>query len=76
MAKRTPEKEQMEAEANYFAMCLLMPYEFMKKDLEELGEIDVCDDPKIRKLAKKYQVTEQLMMIRIGQVTKQMGVKW
>lgn len=54
-----------EREANYFAMCLLMPRDWLLADLKALGSIDVCDDPNIRKLAKKYGVSEQMMTVRI-----------
>ena len=62
--------EEDESEANYFAMCLLMPREWLLADLRKLGSIDVCDDPNIRKLAKKYGVAEQLMAIRIADLLK------
>lgn len=59
-----------EAEANHFAMCLLMPAKFLLADLEALGSIDVCDDPNIRVLGKKYGVTEQMMTVRIYDLLK------
>lgn len=49
---------QKEQEANKFAAELLMPYDFLKKDLEK-GNI------KIKELAQKYLVSEQSMSIRL-----------
>lgn len=62
------EKNQMEAEANYFAMCLLMPefllrpdFERMKNGTKELPEI-------VAALAKRYKVDEAYMALRLGQI--------
>lgn len=62
--------EVEELEANVFAMELLMPEEFLRRDLTELGSIDVCDDANIRKLAKRYEVSEQLMTFRIADLLR------
>ena len=49
---------QQEKEADAFAAELLMPKDFLEKDLSELGlEID--------KLTEKYQVSEQALWIRL-----------
>ena len=49
---------RQEKEANSFASELLMPKEFLIKDLNEVGlDID--------KLTEKYQVSEQAMWIRL-----------
>lgn len=55
-----------EREANQFAMELLMPTEFMRKDLEK--GFDLEDDIAIAKLAKKYRVSQTIMTLRIGQL--------
>lgn len=55
--------EQENAEANLFARCLLMPEKFLRRDVTE--PLDVCEDARIEKLAKRYQVTEQMMIIRL-----------
>lgn len=49
---------QQEKEADLFAAELLMPKDFLIKDLTEIG-LD------IEKLTKKYQVSEQAMWIRL-----------
>jgi Zn-dependent peptidase ImmA (M78 family) len=61
----------IEAEANSFAMELLMPTEFLLRDLKQMGGIDLADDVQITKLAKKYRVAISLMAIRIGQILKE-----
>jgi len=47
-----------EREANKFAGELLMPYDLLKSDIEK----EICDIPS---LAKKYEVSEQAMSIRL-----------
>lgn len=59
------EHEIMEKEANYFAMCLLMPEEWLRKDMVGL---DITDDVAIARLAKKYKVPISVMAMRIGQL--------
>ena len=58
----------MEAEANAFAMELLMPADWLRADIESMGGIDIEDDAKLTKLAKKYRVSLQVMAIRIGEL--------
>ena len=59
------ENEIMNKEANYFAMCLLMPEQFLRKDM--VG-IDLTDDVAVGRLAKKYKVPAATMAFRIGQL--------
>lgn len=68
-------KEEMDAEANYFAMCLLMPAPLLLADVDALGGLDACDDPNVRVLAKKYGVTEQMMTLRIYEVLRKRALK-
>jgi Zn-dependent peptidase ImmA (M78 family) len=63
----------IEAEANAFAMELLMPTEFLLRDLKQMGGIDLADDIQITKLAKKYRVAVSLMAIRIGQISARLS---
>lgn len=62
--------QQREAAANYFAMCLLMPKDFLIKDFAEYcpNGIDLVDDPQVQKLADRYRVSLQLMLIRLHQL--------
>jgi len=57
-----------EIQANQFAAELLMPTNLLKKDFHEHSSLIQDDNPSklIRKLANKYQVSEQAMSIRIG----------
>ncbi len=55
---------QIEREANLFAMLLLMPKEFIKKDIET--EWDIFDDKIIKILADKYQVPVTALVVRIN----------
>lgn len=55
----------MEAEANAFAMELLMPFDWIVKDC---NGIDVSDERAVSKLAKKYRVAPTVMAMRIGEV--------
>lgn len=58
----------IEAEANQFAMELLMPRDWLLRDLKAMGGVDMADDAEIAKLARKYLVATSLMAIRIGQL--------
>ena len=55
-------------EANEFAMHLLVPTEFLRKDLIAMGGIDIADDKDLKILAHKYQVSQTIMALRIEQV--------
>jgi Zn-dependent peptidase ImmA (M78 family) len=64
------DRSDMETESNVFAMELLMPSEWLLKDLENNGGIDIEDDIAVKKLADKYRVSVQVMTLRIGQLMK------
>jgi Zn-dependent peptidase ImmA (M78 family) len=53
-----------EAEANRFAASLLMPYSFLKKDIDDFKDFDEDD---IQTLAEIYQVSQIAMTIRLQQ---------
>ena len=57
-----------ELEANYFAMCLLMPESFVRDEIKKIGNIDAVDGTGIEKLARKFRVSVPLMTLRIGQL--------
>lgn len=63
--------DRMEAEASAFALALLMPEAWLLDDIEELGGLDIESDDKIKRLAKRYHVSEQMMTMRIGQLMAQ-----
>lgn len=70
MSEAAAEKERraMDAEANAFAMELLMPEKFLRRDVATLGGIDIEDDEKVTRLARKYKVSVQVMTLRLGQL--------
>lgn len=61
----TPEKLQMEQEANFFASALLMPTNLLRKEVEK-ANLDLASDESIRALANKFQVSTTAMAIRIS----------
>jgi len=67
---KTGDQEREDREANLFAMCLLMPEAWVRREIEKMGGLDISDDKQLRVLAKKFQVGETLMAIRIGQIYK------
>jgi Zn-dependent peptidase ImmA (M78 family) len=54
-----------EREANFFAASLLMPKDFIEKDLEAEESIDFLDDKLIHDLARKYGVSTQALVNRL-----------
>lgn len=56
---------ELEREANYFAACLLMPSEFIERDLVDEEYVDLLDDDFLCKLARKYRVSTQALIIRL-----------
>lgn len=55
-----------EKEANLFAAELLMPADFLSKDIEEIGTIDLEDEEVIKELAQQYEVSQQAMTFRLA----------
>jgi Zn-dependent peptidase ImmA (M78 family) len=58
--------DEKEREANLFAAELLMPADFLRKDLQEQGQVDIESDEFIRDLARRYQVSQQAMAFRLA----------
>ena len=58
----------MDEEANAFAMELLMPEAWLRRDVAKMGGIDIEDDKKVKKLAERYRVSVQAMTLRLGQI--------
>jgi Zn-dependent peptidase ImmA (M78 family) len=55
----------MEIEANAFAMELLIPSDWLRADMANLGGVDMESDHVIADLAKRYGVSRQIMTRRI-----------
>lgn len=61
---------ERDLEASLFAMNLMMPEEFVRREVPWFAAngFDIVDDPAIKKLAEKFVVTEQLMLLRLVQL--------
>lgn len=58
----------VEREANYFAMHLLVPSSLLRAELDKIGGIDLsADDGTLKKLAKKFGVSEAVIAFRVGE---------
>jgi len=57
--------DQDEIEANTFAAELLMPKKFLEIDVAYLAEISLHDEKELRRLAKRYGVSLQALLIRL-----------
>lgn len=58
--------DKIEREANQFAAQLLMPTDFIQKDMLKLGRIDLLHDVKLEKLSSDYGVSLQALMYRLN----------
>ncbi len=57
--------DEAEQEANFFAASLLMPREFIERDLASTEYVDLLDDDFLHGLARKYGVSSQALAIRL-----------
>jgi Zn-dependent peptidase ImmA (M78 family) len=57
---------KIEREANLFAAELLMPTDFIQKDMLKLGNIDLLHDVKLETLANNYGVSLQALSFRLN----------
>jgi len=62
---RRPDEE---AEANAFAMELLMPEQFVRDELAKLKGFDLLNDAHVKTLADKFKVGVPVMAMRLGQI--------
>lgn len=65
MAYTKEECRHMEEEANYFAMCLLMPANMVKDEIKKYGNIDLGDDKFLKHMAKTFDVSTTAMALRL-----------
>ncbi len=61
----TPVNQQMEQEANIFASAILMPTEFVRREVDKRN-IDLTNEEAIKELAKLFEVSSTAMSIRIS----------
>lgn len=59
--------KRRDQEAMQFAMALLMPRDMVKREVEKMGGVELLTDD-IRKLADTFQVTPEMMAMRIQQL--------
>lgn len=66
-------KDELEFEASYFAMCLLLPKDSFLQMIEFLGGIDVVksDYDKINCIARSFNVEYKLVEARINSLISQ-----
>lgn len=65
-AKSARPDSVMEREANQFAMELLMPRKWLESDVKKIEKDGGgLDEEHVKKLAKRYQVSEMMMTLRL-----------
>ena len=55
----------LDAEASYFALCLLMPRSLLVEDVRKMGSVDLADDRQVQALADRYQVSVAMLVWRL-----------
>ena len=62
--------EQIEQEANYFAMHLLVPTDMLRAEVQKMGGVEIVDDSSgdLKKLAKRFGVSEAVIAFRLAEV--------
>ncbi len=68
--KDIPEYLETEAENYYFASCLLMPTEILKRQIENLGGIYSVTNSRVlqRQIAKHFRVPLKVANMRINEI--------
>lgn len=60
---------QEEAEANYFAMHILVPDTALRAAIEKIGPVDLFADVSlVTKLAKQFQTSENVITFRLREL--------
>lgn len=62
--------ERRDQEATQFAISLLMPRRMVKREIEKMGGVQFLTDD-IERLADTFQVTPEMMAMRIQQLQSQ-----
>jgi len=60
----------VEREANVFALFLLMPRDLLMAELLKLNGIDLSDGEQLKGICQKFQVTMTALTVRIGLLSK------
>lgn len=58
-----PTDDQMEREANYFAMCLLIPADLLAADIKKLGGIDLHDGKAIANWNRRMSLAARAAIV-------------
>jgi Zn-dependent peptidase ImmA (M78 family) len=61
--------QNMDEEANIFAMHLLMPSDLLRKHIK--GHLAIDDDEQVAKLAAKFKVPTGVMALRLGMLIQE-----
>lgn len=59
--------ERDDAEANYFAMCLLVPEDLLRRAVQDEG-YEITDDRDLIRLSKQFAVPMGVMALRIAEI--------
>ena len=57
-----------EREANYFAICLLVPEQMLHDEFAKLTPAERDIDHCVRILAERFQVSQQVMALRLNEL--------
>lgn len=68
MAEIEARRRFADSDANYFAMCLLMPEDLLRCEVKKCQCGDIFDDRWVQRLADRFKVEKNLMLIRLGQL--------
>lgn len=68
MPKPTKAELIREAEANYFAVCLLMPDVMVHAEFAKLTPAERDIDQVIKILAERFQVSQQVVALRLNEL--------
>jgi Zn-dependent peptidase ImmA (M78 family) len=60
--------EEQEREANYFAMCLLMPHTLVDEWMAKYGPLDFTDDEVLKKFSKAFNVPAVAAAVRLREL--------
>ena len=63
---KEPEANSKEAEANYFAMHLLMPSDLLRKEIRNIKSFDMNNERHMADLAKRFQVSQAILGYRLA----------
>lgn len=61
----TPDQE---AEANYFARCLLMPEAMVREEVGKVEKFDLLNTKHVADLAKCFEVDVPIMAFRLAEI--------